>query len=186
MEHVPTVLSHPALPLALGLGLGRDVVSGRLLAAATAASVLPDADVLGFRLGVPYAAELGHRGFTHSLAFAAGCAIAGAAFHRALRAPFATAFAALFLAIASHGVLDAFTTGGLGVAFFWPWSASRYFAPARVIQVAPLGLARLLSARGAAVLASELLWIWFPSALLGLAVAWTRSRTARSSMEEAS
>lgn len=32
-------------------------------------SLLPDADVVGFRFGVPYAAPWGHRGATHSLMF---------------------------------------------------------------------------------------------------------------------
>ena len=32
--------------------------------------MLPDADVIGFRLGVPYGGMLGHRGLTHSLIFA--------------------------------------------------------------------------------------------------------------------
>ena len=43
-----------------------------------------------------------------------------------------------FLATASHGVLDAFTTGGLGVAFLWPWSPARFFAPVRGIRVSPM------------------------------------------------
>jgi inner membrane protein len=182
---VPTALSHPAVPLAIGLGLGQRVVSGRLLAAGAVASVLPDVDVIGFHLGVPYSAELGHRGGTHSLLFAALAALLGASLHRLLRCRFGTAFAFLLVATASHGVLDAFTNGGLGVAFFWPFSTARHFAPARVIQVAPLGMARLFSSRGAEVLRSELVWIWVPSALLALALAWMRRRTTGSSAEVA-
>ena len=37
-----------------------------------ALSFLPDADVIGFGLGVRYEDEWGHRGATHSLAFASG------------------------------------------------------------------------------------------------------------------
>jgi inner membrane protein len=173
---VPTVLSHPAVPMAIGLGLGRRAVSGRLLAAGALASVLPDLDVVGFRLGIPYAGDLGHRGLSHSFVFAALAGLLGASFHRSLRSRFITAFLFLFVATASHGVLDAFTNGGLGVAFFWPFSPERHFAPARVIQVSPIGMARLLSYRGAAVLRSELLWIWIPCALVGIGLAWMRRR----------
>jgi inner membrane protein len=175
---MPTPLTHPAVPLAIGLGLGRRVVSGRLLAAGCLASVLPDADVVGFRLGIPYSAELGHRGLSHSLLLAVMCAAVGAAFHRPLRSRVVTVFSFLLVATASHGLLDAFTNGGLGVAFFWPWSATRHFAPARVIEVAPFAIARMLSPRGAAVLVSELAWIWAPGVLLCLALAWTRRRAA--------
>ena len=37
----------------------------------------------------------------------------------------------LFLSTASHGVLDALTDGGLGVAFFSPFDQTRYFFPFR-------------------------------------------------------
>jgi inner membrane protein len=177
---MPTILSHPAVPLAIGLGLGRRAVSGPLLAAGAVASILPDADVVSFSLGVPYAAAMGHRGFSHSLVFAALVGLLGAAFHRPLRSTVLGAFAFLFVATASHGLLDAFTNGGLGIAFFWPFSSVRHFASVRVIQVASIGVVRLFSHRGAAVLLSELRWIWLPSAVIGLALAWaTRRGVAR-------
>jgi inner membrane protein len=81
----------------------------------------------------------------------------------------------LFLATASHGVLDAATDGGLGVALLAPFDAERVFFPFRPIAVSPIGASAFVSARGAAVLASELLWIWLPFALLGLAL-WRRGR----------
>jgi len=56
---VPTLITHPAVPLALGLVLGREAIPARLLLAGVVASVLPDLDVVAFRLGVPYAAEFG-------------------------------------------------------------------------------------------------------------------------------
>ena len=158
---MPTVFSHAAVPLALGLGLGRDAVPPRLLLAGVVASTVPDLDVLTFSWGVPYAAPLGHRGFSHSLLFAVALALLGAAAARALRAPPVRTFAFLFVAGASHGALDTLTTGGLGVALLWPWSDRRLFAPAalRVIAVSPLGLG-FFSARGLTVLGSEVLWIW--------------------------
>ncbi len=173
---MPTVFSHPAVPLALGGGLGRDVVPRRLLLAGVVASVLPDLDVLTFRLGVPYTADLGHRGFSHSLLFAALVALAGGLVHRALGSGFARACVFLFVATASHSALDACTNGGLGIALLWPWSGSRYFAPEalRVIEVSPIGLSRFLSSRGLSVLESELRWIWLPALAVGLVLAGLR------------
>jgi len=167
---VPTVFSHPAVPLALGLGLGPEIVPRRLVAAGVVASILPDLDVVTFHLGIPYSADLGHRGLSHSFLLAALVALAGAAGHRALQAGFARAFLFLFVAAASHGVLDAFTDGGLGVAFFWPVSGRRFFAPAawRVVEVSPISVSGFLSWRGLVVLGSELRWIWPPVAALGL------------------
>jgi inner membrane protein len=158
---VPTVFSHAAVPLALGLGLGRDAVPPRLLLAGVAASAVPDLDVLALSWGVPYAGPLGHRGFSHSLLFAVALALLGAAAARALRAPPGRTFAFLLVAGASHGALDTLTTGGLGVALLWPWSDRRFFAPAalRVIAVSPLGLG-FFSVRGLTVLGSEVRWIW--------------------------
>lgn len=45
-------------------------VSSRMLLFGVLCAVLPDADVIGFRFGISYADAFGHRGFSHSLAFA--------------------------------------------------------------------------------------------------------------------
>lgn len=178
---MPTVFSHPALPLALAVGLGRGIVPPRLLLAGMLGSVLPDLDVVTFHLDIPYSADLGHRGFSHSLLFAALVALAGAAAHRKLGSGFTRAFLFLFLATASHGVLDAFTNGGPGVAFLWPWSGQRYFAPPalRVIGVSPLTISHFLSAYGLAVLWSELRWIWLPALAAGLVLVGARRARSR-------
>ena len=142
--------------------------------AACAASVLPDADSIGFWAGVPYDSPLGHRGLTHSLFFAGLVALGAAAFARRFRVRGAAVFAVVFVAAASHGFLDAMTTGGRGVAFFSPFSNERYFLPWRVIEVSPIGVRPFFTARGAQVFASELTWIWLPAALVALAGFWTR------------
>ena len=174
---MPTFLSHPAVPAALGLGLGEDAVSPRLVVAGAIASVLPDLDVIGLHAGVPYAAPLGHRGATHSLAAAVALALLGAALHRPLRTRARTAFLFLLASAASHGVLDAFTNGGLGVALLWPFSDARLFAPVRPIQVAPLR--HVIGARGLAALGSELLRVWAPCAAVALALAARRLAARR-------
>jgi membrane-bound metal-dependent hydrolase YbcI (DUF457 family) len=111
-----SVISHPAVPLALAVALGPSRIPPALTVAACAASILPDIDALGYAAGVPYDHVLGHRGFTHSLFFASVVALLGALFARRLGAAPATTFAVIFVAAASHGLLDSMTTGGLGVA----------------------------------------------------------------------
>jgi len=176
---MPTIISHTAVPLALGVGLGPEVVSRRLLIAGIAACVLPDLDVIGFRFHIAYADVLGHRGFSHSLLFAAIVAGLAACASRVLRTTPARAFWFVLAATASHGVLDAFTNGGLGVALLWPWSADRYFAPIRPIEVAPLSVDRLFSQRGTQVLLSELIWVWIPCILIGVLLLAARVRRSR-------
>jgi inner membrane protein len=83
----------------------------------------------------------------------------------------------LFLAMASHGLLDALTNGGLGIALFAPFDNSRYFFPVTPIQVSPIGIRSFLRDRGFSVLASEVPWVWLPSLLLaGIALGWKRVR----------
>jgi inner membrane protein len=134
-----------------------------LLSAACAA--VPDADVLAFDFGIPYGSVFGHRGFTHSLAFALllGVSVALAFFRDA---PNRASLAAFFsLATASHAALDALTNGGLGVALFAPFSGRRYFSPFRPVEVSPIGVGEFFGEWGLAVIRSELLWVWLPASL---------------------
>lgn len=158
---MPTLLTHPAVPLAMACALADKPVSGRLLIAGIVVSILPDLDTLGFRFNIPYGAELGHRGFSHSLLCALIIAVLGALAADWLRSTRVRSFVFLFLAAASHGILDTFTNGGLGVALLWPYSEHRYFAPWRPIAVSPFGLERFI-ARAPTLLASELRWVWLP------------------------
>lgn len=161
---MPTLLTHPAVPLALGLGLGAERIPARLLAFGAVAAMLPDLDVLAFRFGIAYGDPLGHRGFTHSLAFAALLALMATLLARRLRSPRWAAGLFVFVAAASHGLLDMLTTGGKGVALFWPLAPDRLFFPWQVIRVSPIGLDRFFGPAGAATLLSELSWVWGPSA----------------------
>jgi len=49
---MPTIVTHAAVPLCLGLGLGSRIIPPRLLLAGVAIAMLPDVDVLAFKLGV--------------------------------------------------------------------------------------------------------------------------------------
>jgi inner membrane protein len=108
-----------------------------------ALSFLPDADVVGFGLGVRYEDPWGHRGATHSLMFALALGVMIGALaprfgYRALR----TGVMAT-LVVASHALLDTLTDGGLGCALFWPFDQTRYFAPWTPLPVSPIGLGYL-------------------------------------------
>jgi len=120
----------------------------------SALSVLPDADFVAFMAGIPYAHPLGHRGMTHSLLFAVLVGLVVALALGLRGRPVVLDAVLAILVVASHGVLDAMTTGGLGVEFFWPVDTRRYFLPWEFIPVAPLG-AGMLTARGVSVLLTE-------------------------------
>jgi inner membrane protein len=119
-----------------------------------ALSLLPDVDVVAFWLGIPYSNPYGHRGMTHSPAFAVLVGLLVALGLRLRRRPVVADALLATVVVASHGVLDAFTTGGLGVEFLWPFDPHRFFAAWRFIPVAPIGT-RMLSARGLSVLVFE-------------------------------
>jgi len=142
----------------------------------------PDCDVLGFRFGIHYGDLLGHRGLTHSIAFAVALsALVAAVVSKWERlVSFRVLWPYFFLATVSHGILDAFTNGGLGIAFFSPFSNHRYFFPWNPIEVSPIG-AGFFSADGLVVLASEARWIWLPSAVFALA-AWGIRRMAHANL----
>jgi len=151
------------------------------------AAALPDLDGVGFWLGVPYESTFGHRGFTHSLFFAALLAsVALLAFRGGTAgAGVPRLWLAFFLVTASHGVLDAMTTGGGGIAFFAPFVNERYFFPWRPILVSPMSIRRFFSARGMAILASELVWVWIPAAVVAGTALLVRRRQADPSPESA-
>jgi inner membrane protein len=178
-----SVFSHAIAALGIGACFYRPGTPKRVWVDGAICSVIPDLDVIGFRFGIHYGDFWGHRGFTHSLLFAAllASAVLPLVFRRA--APGLNRIAMwtyLFLATASHGFLDAMTDGGLGVAFFSPFNATRYFLPWTSIRVSPIGVTRFFSHRGLAVLQSELLYIWVPSALLLLSAFLIRRRVASS------
>jgi inner membrane protein len=178
---VASAITHAVFAVGLGSAFHARVRPAAFWLLGAACAALPDLDVIAFGLGIPYEAPLGHRGASHSLAFAALMAALGtAAFPRAWRgslsAPRLAAY--LFLATASHGALDALTDGGLGVAFFWPFDTQRFFFPWRPLQVSPIGVGAFLGRRGLAILANEALWVWLPTALFAAACGAWRRRSA--------
>jgi inner membrane protein len=167
---VPTIFSHSIAAVALGTCCPTRRMPLRFWVLAAVCAALPDADVLGFGLGVRYSDLLGHRGLTHSLFFALALGfLVVTLFFRNIdpgSGEWWILVAYFFIVTASHGVLDAMTNGGLGVAFFSPFSNERYFFPWRPIEVSPLSVGSFLSSRGAEVIVSEIKWIWIPSGLV--------------------
>src|SRR5437016_6138642 len=58
-----SIITHPAVPLALSGFLPQENVSPALLLADAVCSIVPDLDVVGFSFGIRYGDILGHRGF---------------------------------------------------------------------------------------------------------------------------
>jgi inner membrane protein len=176
-----SAFSHAIASVALGSTFRTSPRPAKFWLLGILCAVLPDADVVGFAFGIPYEHVLGHRGLSHSLVFAA--VLATTVVTLAFRSERFTASRMrlwwyFFVATVSHGVLDAMTTGGLGVAFLAPFNDSRFFFPFRPILVSPIGVGRFFSEWGLAVIRSEVLWIWLPSAVLVGAMLVFRRRRA--------
>ena len=170
---MPTIFTHAAVGLAAARSVYPERTTARLLVSAATLSMLPDADVLPLALGARGDWYETHRGFSHSLLFALGAGlVATLLLFPEARARFPPSGWRLWLFLsavtASHGILDAFTDGGLGIEFLWPFSANRYFFPWTPIRVAPIAITEFFGKWGIRVLKSEAVWVWFPA---GAAVA---------------
>jgi inner membrane protein len=176
---VASAFSHAIAAGAIGAAFYRPGWPARAWILGAACAIAPDADVIGVALGVPFRSVFGHRGLSHSLVFAAVlAAIVVLVFFARMRAgvPPARLWLFFFLATASHGVLDALTNGGPGIAFFAPFDDTRYFFPYRPVVVSPLGIRPFFSEWGLRVIESELVWIWLPSLALTSLVHLARRR----------
>jgi inner membrane protein len=78
-----TIFSHSIAALAFGKVFPWEGKRTTFWILTAVCAALPDIDVIGFRFGVHYSDMLGHRGLTHSLAFAfiVGCLVALIVFH---------------------------------------------------------------------------------------------------------
>jgi len=183
---VASLISHGVAAVGISALFLRPGVARRVWIAGTLCAMAPDVDVVGFAFGVRYGDFLGHRGFSHSLVFAALLASVVAFLltrSDSVGIDAQLLWSYLLLATASHGFLDAMTDGGLGVAFFSPFDLTRYFLPWTPIRVSPIGISGFFSARGLQVLATEFVWIWIPTAVLAVS-AWFLRRTAATTNRE--
>jgi len=179
---MPTIIAHSIFAVSLAHLFKRTELPRRFWLLAIICSILPDLDVLGFRFGIAYADPWGHRGTSHSLSFAVFTSLLVVllffwqSHFRRLRIRL---FIFYFLVTASHGVFDALTNGGLGIAFLAPFDDTRYFFPFQPIEVSPIGLKNFLSSRGMEVLLSEAYWLIFPSVIFIFIIKAIRCRVIR-------
>ena len=183
-----SAFSHALVAVAMGKLSRHPVMDRRALLLGACCAVLPDLDVIGFAYGIAYGDLWGHRGLTHSLLLAAllSLLLVALCYRRQSRAVMAGMGLYLFLSTASHGVLDALTDGGLGVAFFSPFDQTRYFFPFRPVAVPPIGIREFFTEQGLVVIESELMWIWLPVVALSVGVRALRQVNLRDdrAMEE--
>lgn len=166
-----SVFGHAISAIAFGASFKKSLLNWKFWTLGIICSILPDADAIGHKLGVPYDSFWGHRGFSHSLLFAliVGILITFIFYRKYHTKLFRSALVAYFtICTASHDVLDAMTNGGLGVAFFSPWDTTRYFLPWRPIAVSPIGIRSFFGEWGLQVLMSEAVWISIPCLIIVL------------------
>jgi len=163
---MPSSIGHALVATAIAAPLAPAAPTRRYWFAGVLCAVLPDLDAVGRPFGWGDLGFLGgHRALTHSIIFAVviGLVVAQLGFRDVRWKGYrGRIIAYLVLATASHGALDAFAPYGDGVEFFSPFSAVRYAAPWRPLD-----------------LVNEIFWIWFPAVLTIVTV--RRVRTSRHS-----
>ena len=173
---MPTVMTHAIVGLTAGTCAPFTHRAGLFWVLSAALPMAPDLDVVGLPLGVPFLSMWGHRGISHSIAAAVAIGVVTAALtSRRLRVrplPLAVYFAVI---TASHGLFDALTDGGPGVAFFAPFDDARFFLPWRPLPVSPLA-ARFFSAWGWLVFRAELTYVWIPALVVAAIALSVRRR----------
>ena len=166
-----SIITHSLVGLGAALMMPKDWRTGTFMLMASIAPSLPDLDVLGFYAGIPYDSFFGHRGFFHSLFFAF---LLGGMLSLIIKLldsklkniSMSKLIFFMGIVICSHGILDAMTTGGHGIALFSPINDERYFLPWHIIKVSPMHISDFISGWGIAVLKSEIKVVWFPLILL--------------------
>ena len=175
-----SAFAHALAAVTLGKTYPSKYTSAKFWILGIVCTIIPDADVVMFRFGIPYEHMFGHRGFSHSLVFALLLGIAVTAiFYRNTKLtskPGLLLILFFSLCTASHILLDALTNGGLGVAVFAPFDSTRYFLPWRPIQVSPIGVGNFFSAWGWRVIKSEIVWFGVPSVIYLLFTSLFRSK----------
>jgi inner membrane protein len=176
-----SAFSHTFVAVALGSTYARRHMPWYFWGLSITCAILPDADVIGFAMGVPYNSLWGHRGLSHSLCFAfvVGLGVVSLAFREYVAFSRAWWSHVLYFSMvtASHGVLDAMTDGGRGIAFFAPFDTTRHFFPWRPVRVSPISIWAFFSLRGLYILGTELVFIWLPTTLLCAVVRVYRRRS---------
>lgn len=166
---MPSIFAHALAGAALATTVAPRAATRRIWIIAALCAAVPDVDAVGRPFGNLSLESVfgGHRGITHSLAFAIILGVIAASLvvrgrysgHARLRLWFAFA-----LATASHGVLDMLSVIGDGAALWAPFSWTHYEFLWR--PIGDLGPGRGGPARLVELVGNELLWVGLPSLLL--------------------
>ena len=179
---MPSCISHAVVGACAGAAVSNGTAPRRLMLYSVIAAVLPDVDVVFFAFNLPRDSLFSHRGICHSILFAAlaGLLLAWLFWRRERISSGAKWFFSgyFFVVVLLHGVLDACTNGGEGVAFFAPFFNQRMFFHFTPIEVSPVNPLVFLHGPGAEILANELVWVWMPAFGVAAANAVSGSSTA--------
>jgi inner membrane protein len=167
-----TIYTHSVVGLGLGVLFAPRRMPPLYWALAASLPMIPDLDA--FSVASYGDNILGHRGLTHTLTIAMAMGLSAAALaYRSVSMNFWRLAGIFSVITASHGVLDAFTHGGAGIPFFWPFSDHRFggWGPVLVPDIA----FEIPDPRTSRAIRGELLWVWLPTAILvGVLVAFRR------------
>lgn len=144
-------------------------------------AAIPDIDYVWTTQGLAHDSMWAHRGITHSVpaAIVLGDLAAWFGFDGSYWKGFRTRlWVALSLAAVTHGLLDSLTTYALGVAFFAPFSAERFYFTWRPLAGIPPDWAHSRLARVTYQAGMEFVFIWIPAFAL-LLVALKARRIGR-------
>ena len=127
---MPTIITHSIVAGSSAWGFSSGKGTFKFWILSILCSSLPDADVIGYRwLYIPYYHFFGHRGFFHSPFFAALLSIFIVCIFYRKEGFFSKQwwkyFFYFFIVAASHGILDALTNGGNGIALLSPLTNER-------------------------------------------------------------
>ena len=164
---MPSIFSHAIVGISIGKAASQKKQPTKFWILSLLCPIIPDLDVLGLKIGIEYHSFWGHRGISHSLFFALilGILVSSLCFREEGLFTKSWFFNTIyFFAItATHGILDAFTNGGGGVAILSPFCNERFTFWVTPITVSPLSLKVFFGEQGLRVILNELLWVWLPS-----------------------
>lgn len=181
---MPSFFGHAVAGIALGAAFTDEKTPRRAIALGTLCALAPDLDCFTLFLKLHPGNYLAHRGVTHSLL--AAVMLAATVLLLGFKAEQRTSRMGVYLLLAtlSHGLLDACTSGRIGVAFFYPFSSSRWGCYWQPFVDPPLPFWAGQRLPFLEAVAREALWIGVPGLLLVGGVRLVRHLLDWSSLSE--
>lgn len=182
---MPSLLGHAVAGLAITESFRQAKLPRRTWILAPLCAVVPDLDWFVSFGAIHKNHILNHRGVAHSLfgALILAAATLLVTYRKDQRC--GQLWLCLSLCALSHGLMDACTSGGVGVALFMPFSDSRWACIWQPIQVAPLPVGREDCYRFLASLRTEAFWIGLPALALACGSRLRRQAAQVPSLSEA-